>query len=77
MYIVEIRRESDGLAEPLTQFRAWLDSKHIQPSVFRCSLIPGGTLFRLEFKAVSEAEAFARAFAGQVSGGEAASAVAA
>jgi hypothetical protein len=70
MYVVEIRRDGDGLAEPMAAIRTWLDHKRVQPSVFRLSMIPGGTVFRLEFKRASEAEAFARAFGGQVIGGE-------
>ena len=64
MYIVEIHRDGAGLTEPMTQFRTWLDSRHI--SVFRFSMIREGTIFRLEFSVLSEAEAFARAFGGQV-----------
>ena len=77
MYIVEIWHEGDALAEPMTQIRTWLDHEHIQPSVFRLSLLPGGTVFRLEFNIVCEAEAVARAFAGQVIEDERAGAVAA
>jgi len=77
MYIVEIRREGDGLAEPMAAIRAWLDHKRVQPSAFRLSMIPGGTIFRLEFKGSSEAEALARAFGGQVIDGEGTGSVAA
>jgi hypothetical protein len=77
MYIVEIRRDDDGLAEPMAQFQIWLDCERIQPSVFRLSLVPGGTIFRLEFREASEAEAFARAFDGQVIADERIGAVAA
>ena len=70
MYMVEIRREGDGLAEPMAAIRSWLDRKRVQPSVFRLSMIPGGTIFRLEFKGASEAEAFAQAFGGRVIDGE-------
>jgi hypothetical protein len=66
MYVAEIHHNGDGFAEPMEQIRTWLDHKRIQPSVFRLSLMPGGTIFRVEFNAVSEAEAFARAFGGQV-----------
>jgi hypothetical protein len=52
-------------------------NERIQLSVFRLSLIPGGTIFRLEFKAVSEAEAFARVFAGEVIADERTGAIAA
>jgi hypothetical protein len=70
MYIVEIRHNGVGLAGPMAQFRSWLDRQQIQPSVFRLSLIPEGTIFRLEFKAMGEAEAFALAFGEQVIGVE-------
>jgi hypothetical protein len=70
MYAVEIHHNGDGLAEPMEQMQTWLDNEHVQPSVFRLSLIPGGTIFRLEFNALSEAEAFARAFDGRVIGDE-------
>jgi hypothetical protein len=66
MYAVEFFHEGDGLAEPMEQIRTWLDHEQIQPSVFRLSLIPGGTVSRVEFNAMEEAEAFARAFDGQV-----------
>ena len=61
----------------MADIRTWLDHRHIQPSVFRLSLIPGRTIFRLEFESASEAEAFAGAFSGQVIGGERPGAVAA
>ena len=77
MYIVEVYRNGDGLAEPMAQFRTWLDSSHIQPTVFRLSLTSETTIFRLEFTVLSEAEAFARAFTGRVIGGESSSDVAA
>ena len=66
MYAVEFFHEGDGLAEPMEQIRTWLDHEHVQPSIFRLSLMPGGTVFRVEFYAMREAEAFARAFSGEV-----------
>jgi hypothetical protein len=77
MYIVEVRRDGDELAAPMSEMRSWLDNERIQLSVFRLSLIPGGTIFRLEFKAVSEAEVFARVFAGEVIADERTGAIAA
>ena len=77
MYVVEFRHDGDGLAEPMAKIRTWLDRERIQPSVFRLSLILGATIFRLEFKAATEAEAFARAFGGQVCEDERTGAVAA
>jgi hypothetical protein len=70
MYVVEFRHDGDDLAEPMADIQTWLDHQRIQPGVFRLSLIPEGTIFRLEFKAMGEAEAFALAFGGQVIGVE-------
>jgi len=66
MQIVEVRRDGDDLAGPMAQMRTWLDGMGIQPTLFRMSLVPGGTLFRLEFAATREAVAFARAQGGTV-----------
>ena len=66
MYIVEVFRGGAGLAAPMNQMRTWLDGKGIKPVIFRLSLIPGGTIFRVEFRLAREAEAFASALAGKV-----------
>ena len=66
MHVVEVRHGGDNLVAPMNQMRNWLDAKHIEPVVFRLSLIPGGTVFRMEFRSVGEAVAFARAFGGKV-----------
>jgi len=66
MYVVEFRHDGDGLAEPMADIRTWLDHQRIQPSVFQLSLIPRATIFHLEFKVASDAEAFAQGFDGQV-----------
>jgi len=66
VHIVEVRRDGEALATPMVQMQTWLDAARIQPTIFRMSLLPGGTIFRVEFMAASEAEAFARAFAGRV-----------
>jgi hypothetical protein len=66
MHIVEVRRGGDDLVIPMNQMRNWLDSKRIEPAAFRLSLIPGGTVFLVEFRAVGEAVGFARAFWGKV-----------
>ena len=66
MYTVEVFRGGVGLAVPMNQMRTWLDGKGIEPVIFRLSLIPGGTIFRVEFRLASEAEAFASALPGKV-----------
>jgi len=44
----------------------WSDGKRIEPADFHLSLIPGGTVFWVEFRVVGESVAFARAFGGKV-----------
>jgi hypothetical protein len=66
VHIVDVRSSGDDLAAPLNQMRTWLDGRRIEPVVFRLSLIPGGTIFRMEFRAAGEARAFARAFGGTI-----------
>jgi hypothetical protein len=68
--VVEVQRDGEDLAVPMEKMRTWLDNQRIQPTAFRLSLLPGATIFRVEFRAASDAEAFARAFAGQVVGDE-------
>ena len=66
MHIVEIPRDGEGLAGPMTQMRMWLDARRIEPATFGMSLTPGGTIFRLAFRDGRHAAAFARAFSGIV-----------
>jgi hypothetical protein len=75
MYVVEIPCKGDDLAEPMGQMRVWLDNERVEPSVFRLSLVAGGTIFRLEFKTVREAEMVARAFGGELIADETSGAV--
>ena len=64
MHIVEIPRDGEGLAGPMTQMRMWLDARRIEPATFGMSLIAGGTIFRLAFRDRRDAAAVARAFSG-------------
>jgi len=66
MHSVEVRRGGSDLAAPMAQMRTWLDGKGIEPSLFRMSLIPGGTVFTVEFKDARAAAAFARALGGKM-----------
>ena len=68
MHVVEVRRNGDGLAGPMAEMREWLDNKHIEPTLFRLSLIPGGTVFQTEFQSLTEAAFFAHAFSGHIIG---------
>jgi hypothetical protein len=66
MHIVEVRRDGEDLAGPMTQMRIWLDGKSIAPTLFRMSIMPVGTIFYVEFRSAKEARTFARAFGGKV-----------
>jgi hypothetical protein len=67
VFQVEIRMPHDGaLSRRMADMREWLDHRRSEPVSFRNSPVPGGTLFRVEFKAQAEAIAFARAFAGKI-----------
>jgi len=59
MHIVEIPRDGEGLAAPMTQMRMWLDARRIEPATFGMSLIAGGTIFRLAFRDRRDAAALA------------------
>jgi len=39
MHVVEVRRDGDALSGPMAEMREWLDDKHIEPTLFRLSLI--------------------------------------
>jgi hypothetical protein len=64
MHVVEVRRAGDDIAGPMAQMRTWLDAKAIQPAMFRISLVPGATIFYVEFSTVREARAFAKSVGG-------------
>ena len=66
MHIVEIPRDGEGLAAPMSQMRMWLDARRIEPATFGMSLTAGSTIFRLTFRDRRHAAAFARAFSGIV-----------
>ena len=64
MHVVEFRRAGDDIAGPMAQMRTWLDAKGMQPAMFRISLIPGATIFYVEFSTAREARAFAKSIGG-------------
>jgi hypothetical protein len=68
MHVVEVRRDGDALSGPMAEMREWLDDKHIELTLFRLSLIPGGTVFQFEFRLFTEAAVFAHAFSGHIIG---------
>ncbi len=70
MYIVETRRQGEGgVCEPMTEMRSWLGQRRIRPASVELRLLPGKEVrFRLSFQNDTDADAFAGAFDGEVSG---------
>jgi hypothetical protein len=66
VYTVKVCRDGDELAGPMAQMRTWLDSKGIEPILFRMLLTRAATIFLIEFRTAPEARAFARALGGTV-----------
>jgi len=67
LYVVEIRRERDNLADAMSGIRQWLDAQRFDPQSFRCTSDDESLTMRLEFSSETEAVACASAFGGQVS----------
>jgi hypothetical protein len=66
LYVIEIRREREGLSTIMARIREWLDSHRFEPDAFRCTTGEESVICRLEFKIESEAVACADAFGAQV-----------
>ena len=67
MYVVEVVRDSEGLAAPMSDMRTWLDHHQVQPAFFELGFLPNRVIrFRLQFRTSAEAAGFARAFEGEV-----------
>ena len=67
MFPVEIRiADEDRLIETMELMRTWLDHQHFQPAAFRYKLGAKRVVFRVDFTAAAEADAFAKAFSGSV-----------
>lgn len=66
LYVVEIRRDREHLAQVMSAIREWLDAQRLEPDAFRCDTDDRAIAFRLEFKVEREALACAEAFDGQV-----------
>ena len=58
MHVVEVPRDGDDLAMPMSHMRDWLDVHDIEPKFFGFD----ARVFRLEFATAREAVFFARAF---------------
>lgn len=67
LYVAEIRRDREHLAQVMSAIREWLDAERFEPDAFRCDQDGHTVVCRLEFKFESEARACAAAFEGRVS----------
>jgi hypothetical protein len=67
LYIVEIRRERETLAQVMSAIREWLDAQRFEPDAFRCKMDEDVVTCNVGFKVESEARACAGAFGGQLS----------
>ncbi|HEY1299002.1 MAG TPA: hypothetical protein VGF07_00800 [Stellaceae bacterium] len=67
MRTVEIELPSRELSRQMAMMRVWLDERRCQPSGFNCRDAVQGVVVQVDFKASSDAEAFAERFGGQVS----------
>jgi hypothetical protein len=65
MSAVEIRIDQSDLSRAMSAMRIWLDDHRFETSSFTCYDSDCGVLIALEFKAIDQAEAFARRFGGR------------
>ncbi len=68
MYSTEIRFVAGQFVDRMNEMRTWLDSRRVEPSVFRYDHVAGGVVIRVEFAAEAEATAFAAEFGGSLVG---------
>ena len=67
MYLVEIRRHGAELGVAMAQMRAWLDHRHLEPSLFELAFLPEREMrFRVQFQDAGDASAFAGVFDGEM-----------
>jgi hypothetical protein len=66
LYSVQLRLEDGDIGSQMTEMRFWLDLHRFEPDVFQYRMEADAVVFRVEFKASSEAAAFAEAFGGSL-----------
>ena len=65
MYSVEVRCNTEDLADLMSKMREWLDARRFEPDSFRDTAEGVSVTFLVQFKVESEAAAFVHAFSGQ------------
>ena len=68
VYTAEVRLADADFSTVLCDMRTWLDHHRSEPESFRQLSNGGAVSFLVDFKAESEAQSFAKAFGGRVSG---------
>jgi hypothetical protein len=68
MQTVELKLDPADLREQMSAMRLWLDQRRCETSAFNCHRASGGVLVTVVFGVADDAEAFARRFAGQLTG---------
>lgn len=68
VYTAEVRLVGIDLSSALSDMRTWLDHNRCEPDGFRHFAGDGAVKFLVDFKSESEAQAFAKAFGGRISG---------
>ena len=63
---VEARCDAENLVNVMARMREWLDTRRIEPDIFRHTVEGPSVTIHLQFKVGSEAIAFAHAFSGQL-----------
>jgi hypothetical protein len=64
MYSTETRFVAGQFVERMNEMRTWLDSRRVEPSIFRYDHVVGGVVIRVAFAVEAEAAAFASEFGG-------------
>ncbi len=68
LYTVQIRLDGDHVASGMSEIWEWLDRNQADAEVFRYRMTAEHVQLRIEFQVLSEASAFAEAFAGSILG---------
>ena len=68
LHTAEVRLVGDDLSTLLCDMRIWLDHHRSEPDGFRHCSDHSGVKLLVDFKAETEAHAFAKAFGGRMSG---------
>jgi len=66
LHSTEIRVGDGDFVSQMTRMREWLDSRRVEPAVFRYDHVDSSVIIRVDFAAEDAASAFAREFHGKL-----------